>query len=58
MPGNRAVIAREISNAFDNNGALFDEYGNSDNWWTGRRSCQFPKQSTSNASKNSMVSLC
>lgn len=29
-----AVIAHEISHAFDNNGALFDEYGNMNNWWT------------------------
>ncbi|AEV94743.1 M13 family metallopeptidase [Pediococcus claussenii] len=29
-----AVIAHEISHAFDPNGALFDEYGNLDNWWT------------------------
>lgn len=29
-----AVIAHEISHAFDNNGALFDEAGNLNNWWT------------------------
>ncbi len=29
-----AVIAHEISHAFDNNGALFDEQGNLNNWWT------------------------
>ena len=29
-----AVIAHEISHAFDNNGALFDKYGNMKNWWT------------------------
>lgn len=29
-----AVIAHEISHAFDNNGALFDELGNLNNWWT------------------------
>ncbi len=34
MGGIGAVIAHEISHAFDNNGALFDEYGNLHNWWT------------------------
>lgn len=29
-----AVIAHEISHAFDNNGAQFDEHGNLNNWWT------------------------
>ena len=29
-----AVIAHEISHAFDNNGAQFDEFGNLNNWWT------------------------
>lgn len=29
-----AVIAHEISHAFDNNGAQFDEVGNLHNWWT------------------------
>lgn len=28
-----AVIAHEISHAFDPNGALFDEHGNLENWW-------------------------
>lgn len=29
-----AVIAHEISHAFDNNGAKFDEFGSLNNWWT------------------------
>lgn len=29
-----AVIGHEISHAFDNNGAQFDEHGNLNNWWT------------------------
>jgi len=29
-----AVIAHEISHAFDNNGSQFDEHGNLNTWWT------------------------
>lgn len=36
-----AVIAHEISHAFDNNGSLFDEYGNLNNWWTDEDSDHF-----------------
>lgn len=36
-----AVIAHEISHAFDNNGALFDEFGNLHNWWTAADSAHF-----------------
>lgn len=36
-----AVIAHEISHAFDNNGALFDEYGNLNNWWSDEDSAHF-----------------
>lgn len=38
-----AVIAHEISHAFDNNGALFDEYGNLHNWWTKEDNEHFQK---------------
>ena len=36
-----AVIAHEISHAFDNNGSLFDELGNLNNWWTDEDSARF-----------------
>jgi len=38
-----AVIAHEISHAFDNNGAKFDEYGNMNNWWTEEDLTSFEK---------------
>lgn len=34
LGGIGAVIAHEISHAFDNNGAHFDEFGNLNNWWS------------------------
>ena len=34
LGGIGAVIGHEISHAFDNNGAQFDEKGNLENWWT------------------------
>lgn len=40
-----AVIAHEISHAFDNNGAKFDEFGNMNNWWTEADLAQFEKLS-------------
>ena len=36
-----AVIAHEISHAFDNNGSLFDEFGNLNNCWTDEDSAHF-----------------
>ena len=36
-----AVIAHEIYHAFDNNGSLFDEFGNLNNWWTDEDSAHF-----------------
>lgn len=36
-----AVIAHEIFHAFDNNGSLFDEFGNLNNWWTDEDSAHF-----------------
>ncbi|WP_413628221.1 M13-type metalloendopeptidase [Fructilactobacillus vespulae] len=38
-----AVIAHEISHAFDNNGSLFDETGSLNNWWTKEDHEQFTK---------------
>lgn len=38
-----AIIAHEITHAFDNNGALFDEKGNLNNWWTERDYKEFEK---------------
>lgn len=39
-----AVIAHEISHAFDNNGAKFDEVGNMNNWWTEEDLAQFQEK--------------
>ena len=36
LGGIGTVIAHEISHAFDNNGAQFDENGNLNNWWSDR----------------------
>ncbi|WP_268912409.1 M13 family metallopeptidase [Lentilactobacillus sp. SPB1-3] len=38
-----AVIAHEISHAFDNNGSQFDEFGNLNNWWTDEDRKSFDK---------------
>lgn len=38
------VIAHEISHAFDNNGAKFDEFGNLKNWWTDEDFEEFKKR--------------
>lgn len=45
LGGIGAVIAHEISHAFDNNGAKMDEDGNINNWWTKEDNKKF-KQST------------
>ncbi|MDK6448726.1 M13-type metalloendopeptidase, partial [Enterococcus faecalis] len=39
-----ATIAHEISHAFDNNGAKFDEFGNLKNWWTDEDFAEFKKR--------------
>ncbi len=38
------VIAHEVSHAFDNNGAQFDEFGNMVNWWTDEDYAEFKKR--------------
>ncbi|GEO59381.1 M13 family metallopeptidase [Companilactobacillus bobalius] len=38
-----ATFAHEISHAFDNDGAKFDEYGNMKNWWTKEDYAKFEK---------------
>ena len=39
-----ATIAHEISHAFDNNGAKFDEFGNMKNWWKNSDFKEFEKR--------------
>jgi putative endopeptidase len=39
-----AVIAHEISHAFDTNGASFDEHGSLKNWWTDEDFAAFKKR--------------
>ena len=38
------IIAHEITHAFDNNGAKFDENGNAANWWTAEDYAEFEKR--------------
>ena len=39
-----AIIGHEISHSFDDNGALFDEKGNLNNWWTENDYKEFEKK--------------
>ncbi|QNM93346.1 M13 family metallopeptidase [Mycoplasma sp. Pen4] len=39
-----AVIAHEISHAFDNNGSQFDENGSLNNWWTDEDRARFEEK--------------
>lgn len=39
-----ATIGHEVSHAFDNNGAQFDEKGNLKNWWTDEDYAEFNKR--------------
>ncbi len=39
-----ATIGHEVSHAFDNSGAKFDEHGNMNNWWTKEDFAEFNKR--------------
>jgi len=41
------VIAHEVSHAFDSSGALYDEYGNYNVWWTDEELAEYDKLSRS-----------
>lgn len=41
------VIAHEVSHAFDSSGALYDEYGNYNVWWTDEELAEYQKMSQS-----------
>jgi len=41
------VIAHEVSHAFDSSGALYDEYGNYNVWWTEEELAEYQKMSQS-----------
>ena len=41
------VIAHEVSHAFDSSGALYDEYGNYNVWWTEEELAEYQKMSES-----------
>ena len=42
LGGIGAVIGHEITHAFDNNGAMYDEQGNLRDWWTQEDRESFP----------------
>lgn len=44
LGGIGAIIAHEVTHAFDNNGAQFDENGNMSNWWTKEDYEEFQKR--------------
>lgn len=41
------VIAHEVSHAFDSSGALYDEYGNYNVWWTEEEMAEYKRMSQS-----------
>ncbi len=47
MGGIGFVIAHEVSHAFDSTGALYDEYGNYNVWWTDKEMDEYKKMSQS-----------
>lgn len=47
MGGIGFVIAHEVSHAFDSSGALYDEYGNYNVWWTDEELAEYKRMSQS-----------
>lgn len=47
MGGIGFVIAHEVSHAFDSSGALYDEYGNYNVWWTDEELAEYERLSQS-----------
>jgi putative endopeptidase len=47
MGGIGFVIAHEVSHAFDSSGALYDEYGNYNIWWTDEELAKYDELSQS-----------
>lgn len=47
MGGIGFVIAHEVSHAFDSSGALYDEYGNYNVWWTDEELAEYDRLSQS-----------
>lgn len=52
------IIAHEITHAFDNNGAKFDENGNAANWWTAQDYAAFQQKCMEVASWYDGVEAC
>ncbi len=57
LGGIGAVIGHEISHAFDNNGAKFDEYGNLHDWWTKQDFKNFKKKTNAMIKQFSGITL-
>ncbi len=57
LGGIGAVIGHEISHAFDNNGAKFDEFGNLHDWWTKEDFKNFKKKTNAMIKQFSGITL-